>query len=1201
MNQRTPGLLCIVTLLILAMMSGNIGAQEPSAEELDAQATKLHEQGRYQEAIPLRQRVLAINEKVRGPSDPATASSLHELAVLYYSTREFDKAEPLYLRALAIREKALGPEHADTAVTLNSLASLYYTTRAYVKAEPLYLRALAIREKALGPEHPDTARVLNNLGALYQQMGEGAKAEPLYLRALSIREKVLGPDNSNTVATLQDLVALYRDTQDYAKAEPLLQRLLTIREKSFGPDHSETAPVLDELAELYKVTGAYGKAEPLLQRALAIREKEFGPEDVRTAFALDKLGWVYHATAAYEKAEALYQRELAIFEKEFGPEDRNTAGALNNLADSIYHATGDYEKAEPLYQRAIAIQEKAYGPGHSETAATINNLAAMYYDVGAYEKAEPLYQRSLAIREKAVGRENPATAQSLNNLANLYVATGAREKAEPLLERALAIMGKERGPEHPDTATALNNLAYLYRTTGAYAKAEPLYGRALAIYEKAFGPEHPFAALAMNNLAVLYAIMGAYEKAEALQQRALEINEKALGPEHPATATSLDNLAVLYWQTGAYAKAEPLFQRALAIREKVLGSEHRDTAGSLNNLAQLYLRLGAYKKAEPLYQRAIAIEEKVLGPEHPDNMPLLGNLAGLYYVMGEYGKTEQLLRRSGAIAESATRRFLLTGSEARQRAYVQGLMRFVYFSVQLALGNPTAQSTEQGITSVLRYKGRVLDEISGGAARLRRSSMPQDREILDSLSNVAQQLSMLTFSPPPKLSPEAVRVRLHELYQEQERLEAQVSSRSGELLETVTPVTLERVRQALPGDTVLLEWFRYVPVDRKAEVSGTPHYAVFVVGRHGKIVTIDLGPAQPIEDLIGEYRRALSDPTTTYHMDIAKELSQKLIKPLRPHLRHVERLLFSPDAALNLVPFAALVDEHGEYLVQHFEITYLTSGRDLLRMANEPPPRSGAVVLADPSYGTSGGEGLPREMGLRPIRSADLDRGGLVFNPLPGTAAESAALQSLLGLDANHVLTGDRATEASLRELHGPRILHVATHAFFLDDTGIALGPARQSPEAGESLGENPLLRSGLALAGANARRSGDSDDGILTAVEVARLDLSGTQLAVLSACETGVGTLQTGEGIYGLRRALVLAGAQAQLVSLWKVSDSATRDLMVEYYRRLLRGEGRSAALRGTQRAMVADPARQHPYYWATFVPIGDWRPLAPEHGRLH
>ena len=195
---------------------------------------------------------------------------------------------------------------------------------------------------------------------------------------------------------------------------------------------------------------------------------------------------------------------------------------------------------------------------------------------------------------------------------------------------------------------------------------------------------------------------------------------------------------------------------------------------------------------------------------------------------------------------------------------------------------------------------------------------------------------------------------------------------------------------------------------------------------------------------------------------------------------------------------------------------------------------------------------------------------------------------------------GAQATKAALKRIAAPRILHIATHGFFLSDkeiTAAALRPAdfiQDQPPM--PLGENPLLRSGLALAGANPRRSGTDDDGILTAAEAAQLDLRGTQLVVLSACETGVGEVQNGEGVYGLRRALVLAGAQTQVASLWKVADAATKDLMLDYYKRLLKGEGRSAALRDAQRTMIGSQEHSHPYFWAAFVPIGNWAPLATE-----
>ena len=823
----------------------------------------------------------------------------------------------------------------------------------------------------------------------------------------------------------------------------------------------------------------------------------------------------------------------------------------------------------------------------------------LYQATGAYAKAEPLYQRALAIMEKALGPEHPNTATALNNLAWLYQATGAYAKAEPLFERALAIMEKALGPEHPDTARSLNNLALLYQATGAYAKAEPLYQRALAIREKALGPEHPDTALSLNNLAWLYQATGAYAKAEPLYQRALAIREKALGPEHPDTAAALNNLAVLYQATGAHAKAEPLLQRALAIREKALGPEHTDTALSLINLAVVYQAAGADAKAEPLLERALAIREKALGPEHPDTALSLNVLAKLYQSTGAYAKAEPLFERAQSIDESNTARFLLSGDEARKRAYLQARRGNAYADASFALAAADPRARALGLTAALQYKGRALDAMAGSVALLRRSVDPKDQAFFDEFAAVAQQLSTLTFRGPGNLSAPAYRERLDTLAHEQERLEGELSVRSAAFRQAVAPVTIEGVRQALPADAALIEWFRYQPFDPKGKDDrakwGVPRYVAYVLRREGEPAAIDLGAAQDIDKLVSDFRAALSDPARTSYKEVAQELFEKLIKPLRSSLSGINRLLLSPDGALNLVPFAALADEHGEYVAQRFELTYLTSGRDLLSLAAPAPARGSPVVMADPDYGQST-SGPPPDIGS--YRSGDLDRSGLVFTPLAGTAAEAKALQGLLKLDAQEVLTGADATEEKLKGLHGPRILHVATHGFFLSDQQVAPRPCSQSASAPGRrrlpLGENPLLRSGLALAGANARRSGDSDDGILTAAEAAQLDLRGTQLVVLSACETGLGQVEEGEGVYGLRRALVLAGAQAQLVSLWKVADAQTQALMVDYYQRLLKGEGRSAALREAQKAMIANPATQHPYYWAAFVPIGNWTPLA-------
>ena len=561
-----------------------------------------------------------------------------------------------------------------------------------------------------------------------------------------------------------------------------------------------------------------------------------------------------------------------------------------------------------------------------------------------------------------------------------------------------------------------------------------------------------------------------------------------------------------------------------------------------------------------------------------------------------------MLERAQTIQEKNAAEFLLTGSEARKQAYAQQMRRstFAEITFSLVLSNRTAVAL--GVTSVLQAKGRVLDIMSDSVTRLRQSVEPEDRALFDQFAIIAQERSTLTHQGPGKLQPDAYRQRLNELAAEQERLESKLATRSAEFRQQVAPITLAAVQSALPHDAILVEWFRYQPFDPKARDENTksdkPRYVAYVLRHEGEPAVVDVGEAETIEKLVQDFRVALSDSQSTYVHEVATELSERLMKPLHPHLGHAKQLLVSPDGALNLLPFAALLDETGEYLAQRVDITYLTSGRDLLQFVAESPSHSRAVVVADPDYGQSETMVAHADTAVEVSRSVDLDRGGLSFTPLPGTAAEADTLKSLLKVNNENLLTQVQATEARLKQLHGPQILHIATHGFFLRDQA---GPSPALRTSGLSqdqtplpLRENPLLRSGLALAGANARRSGDHDDGILTAAEVAQMDLHGTQLVVLSACETGLGDVENGEGVYGLRRALELAGAQTQVASLWKVADDATKDLMVDYYQRLLAGEGRSAALQEAQRTMLKSKTRSHPYYWAAFVPIGHWTPLA-------
>ena len=380
-----------------------------------------------------------------------------------------------------------------------------------------------------------------------------------------------------------------------------------------------------------------------------------------------------------------------------------------------------------------------------------------------------------------------------------------------------------------------------------------------------------------------------------------------------------------------------------------------------------------------------------------------------------------------------------------------------------------------------------------------------------------------------------------------------------------------------------MEIVAYRPVDFKAVAKGfqPAHYLAYVLDHHGDVRWVELGPAAAIDAAVTALRRALAAKSPGAQA-AARALDKRVMEPVRGVLGGAEMVLLSPDGSLNLAPFAALVDEGGRFLVERFAFDYLTSGRDLLRLSARSAPRGEAMIVADPDFGPA---------------SASRGSGGLAsatFKALPGTADEARALGGLLA--GAKILTGEGATATALAQVHAPRILHVATHGFFLPDAGPEPAPTSK-PLTADQRGfdleerariENPLLRSGLVLAGANLHGRG-KDAGILTALEASGLDLFGTRLVVLSACETGLGDVQNGDGVFGLRRALVLAGAETQVMSLWKVDDAATRDLMIAYYKALEGGAERGAAMRDVQRAMLGVPATAHPFYWASFIVSGD------------
>jgi tetratricopeptide (TPR) repeat protein len=957
------------------------------------------------------------------------------------------------------------------------------------------------------------------------QQGRYAQALELAIKALKLSEDTLGPEHPETATCLNDLGGMYQSLGDYTNAETMFERGLVIREKVLGPEHQFTARNLMNLGSLYVQMGKYARAEPLLLRALAINKKVLGSEAMATVTSLSNLGVLYQDMGDYARAESYDEQVLAISRKVFGPEHRNTAMALNNLA-AVHICLGEYVKAEPLLQQVLAIHEKVLGPEHPDTGRTLQALGTLYSNMGDYAKSESFYQRALSVQEK------------------------------------------KPGPEHPDTAITLGGLGLLYMNMGDYDKALTLYLRALKIQEKILGPEHPVLAHTLGMLAGLYEKTGNFAQADLMDQRVLAIDEKSLGPEHPETAGVILNMGGLYERMGDLPKAESFDKRALAIQEKVLGPEHPHLTASFNNLASVYIKMGEYTNAEPLLLQAINIDDRVLAPDNPQRTACLANLAIICFNLQKTNESLEYADKAEQSGLGMLDNILSFTSEQERLNYEAQNDPYILFA--------SLNDAPRVALAILRHKGVVLDSLLEDRIVAEASQNPEDRALIEQLGPAKQQLTQLLMTMPKDLNMEALKSRA----ETRDRLSRQVEQMEGALAQKVAgfgharralTVTVDEVQKTIPPQTALVDFIRYHHYLGRQQWED--RYGAVILASKGEPKWVCLGAAAAIEKNVLICQQSVRDKEKKDEALLSSalhDLFDHVWKPIQIVLpTDVKTIVLSPDASLNFVSFATLLTPDDKFLCENYSLRYVASGRDLLREPIKPSSQD-MVIFAAPDYVAEG--------------QIDSPETGVQLLPLPYFAKNAAELEAEVK-PWNwpvRIYSGAEASETQLRAIHSPRILHFSTHGFFLPET--MGGPARFSflGFITDSKGlpqqvtlKNPMYRSGIALAGAqvtlDAWKRGETpptdSDGILTAEEVGNLDLHGTWLVVLSACDTGIGESRSGEGVMGLRRGFIQAGTQNLLMTLWPVFDVPSGELMLDFYSTLHQDNNPSEALGKAQR----------------------------------
>jgi CHAT domain-containing protein/tetratricopeptide (TPR) repeat protein len=1153
------------------------------------------------------------------------------------------------LGAIALALCCIAAQASDLA-TLRAL----YSAGKFLEAEEAGLQAAARLEAERGPadlEIADTLDVVLDARRTGRRLtidGSVALAE----RALRIKEAALGQDDARVATTLVLLGAARSANRDHAGARQAMERALAIQQRAFGPDHLEVAATLNALGGVFRVARDYPQAAQAAQRALFIARQLEQPAGNETAAALSTLGIVDRANGDLERAVSRSEEMLVIDERLRGPAHPAIVGTLLNLSGALWDL-GDVDRSRALHERALRILDATPGSDR-RLAFELVSLASKLENTGDFANGLTLCERGAAIAERLTGPNSMLTAAALDELAALRNHLGDVAGATALRQRTLAIWSAQ-GAETLHVAIALNALAESYEDAGQIDEAFDAVERSLRI--KALEDENTALSRVLQTKARLLSRRGRLAEARVVLQRARDVSEATANiTGRVDLAMTLRELARVEEQDGQPARAVPLYRDAVRLFERELGPTYIRTAERRAELAGALAKAGDFPAAR---EELIAAEQASV-----DHLRLIARA-----LTDRRALSFAAARVSGAdlAVTMATRPAAKTKTdvEAAWQMVIRG--RTIVLDEMAARQRAVAADADRTIVrerwaALNRSRSRLANLIIRGpealAADQYRALVERTRDERDRAERDLAEASV-TFR------------------QEQTRLRAGASDvlaalpAGAALVSYVryTPHALRGVPGGAPGRNTGRNTGGDMGDNRGGgqgrdtggAVQARPAYAAFIVRAGSPTVRIvALGSADTIEAAVNGWRDRIQAELTAgglasrrneaAYRQAGHALRARIWAPIRPFLTSARSVFVVPDGALHLVDFATLPTGTTTYLVEApLTVHYLLAERDLVQPPSEPRGAS-LLALGAPDFDKVDRVAAETPASLiadaveRPANpgvAADADDAARTrslasrsacdalahrtFAPLPATRDEMQHIADLWRQGAGSrsasprdvlLLGDDRATEAAFKTLApGRRVLHLATHGFFLDRFCGAASPAATTATAtaapsqsasrqamagttAPDIEESPLLRAGLVLAGANrrAQTGGDEEDGILTAEEIAGLDLSAAEWAVLSACDTGRGDWQTGEGIVGLRRAFQVAGARTVILSLWPVIDTVASEWMAELYRgKFVGGLTTSAAVRDADRALLARrrAAGQstHPLYWTGFIATGDWR----------
>lgn len=1179
----------------------NIIDQTPNWEELISHSDLLYNLGFLNEAIVFIEKAANHAQKETGKYNDKFIVSNNRRAELFMFKGEYSTALQILSENQLIIENQFGIENDYYCQCLLSQGECFRKIGQYEKALIFSMQCKEIVEKKFSNENPLYLKTLNNIGTLYSEMGQYNDALIFLTKAKEIIKKYFETDILSYGVIINNIASVFQNLGELDKALTLYIESLNIVEKHFGKNHNEYCLRLMNLASLYFDLGQFDNALLKWEEALKIVENSFGSQHSYYGKIINGLASTYFSTGQYDKALQFYFEALENTERSQGKNHPDYGNRLSNLG-SLYEETGQYDKALKSYLEALENTERSLGKNHPDYGNILSKLGFLYNKTGQYEKALQLNLEALQNTERSLGKNHPDYGNRLSKLGSLYNKTGQYDKALQFYLEALEVIGKCLGKKHIDYITILYNLAGFYVVIGQDDKALQIYQEVLLIVETTLGRKHNFYGDILNNIGIIYLNQGQYEKALFFLEDAKLNIERSVGKNHFSYNICCSNIANTYSEMGNYKNAIIIYKELLMNIQQKFDYEPDFHLTILNNLALNNQKIGEYITAENLFDQALELSKKIFGKNYPKNKSILNNLAFLNIVNSNYLKAVYYINLAQDNILDNIFKVLFSLSENEKEIFLMKIdndYNFYksFYSQYYLLSNKVA--TELYNFEIL-YKKIILNSTIQNRFFFERST---DTLIKSKYLEWIQYKNVLGKEYNKPINNQ--RSDIEDLEQKVNDLDSKLSrlSSSYNQINVVQKARCEDVRKSLQSGETAIEFSHFRYHNQKNLTDSIMYLALVLRPQDSIPVMVRLCEQKQLDSIFARTSQSESRHINGIYKN--KRLYELVWKPIEPYLQKGDNIYFSPSGLLNQVSFSAIEKNDSTYLSDDYVLNQLSSTALLTTRNNKEEPIKNLVVFGGINFEASDQEiasvltSVPKgeEFVSRSLYVEDSTRSGK-WTYLPGTLDEANNIRTIA--DQNGVpaklYTGNEAVEEQFKNLNNtnaPSVLHIATHGFFFPDPESNLKKLDLMPFQEQNqftVADNPLNRAGLLFAGSNKAWVGDSisttrEDGILTAYEASNINLTNTQLVVLSACETGLGTIKGSEGVYGLQRAFRQAGVKYLLMSLWKVPDAETKEFMTGFYTEYLeKGVTIRKAYNSTQQKMKKK-YRNFPNKWAGFM----------------